>query len=90
MGASYGNMASIAATEFMPASRPSVWRKMPGWMMDPEGPVRVRTSDTPRLGPWLQRFIAASHRSRLRALEEQGAVLCRRALGDTLALMRET
>jgi D-amino-acid dehydrogenase len=43
-GASYGNMSSIAVTEFLPASRPSVWRQIPGWMLDPEGPVRVRPS----------------------------------------------
>jgi D-amino-acid dehydrogenase len=89
-GASFGNMASIAVTEFMPASRPSVWRQIPGWMLDPEGPVRVRPSYMPRLVPWFLRFIAASRPSRLRALEEQGAALCVRALDDTLALLRET
>ena len=41
-GASFGNMASIAVTEFRPASRPSVWKQIPGWMLDPEGSVRVR------------------------------------------------
>ncbi|RYI08794.1 MAG: FAD-binding oxidoreductase, partial [Acetobacteraceae bacterium] len=40
-GASFGNMASIAVTEFMPSSRPSVWKQIPGWILDPEGPVRV-------------------------------------------------
>lgn len=89
-GASYGNMASIAVTEFMPASRPSVWKQIPGWMLDPEGPVRVRPGYMPRLVPWFLRFIAASRPSKLRALEAQGAALCSRALGDTLALLRET
>jgi len=89
-GASFGNMASIAVTEFMPASRPSVWRQIPGWMLDPEGPVRVRPAYMPRLLPWFLRFIAASRPSRLRELEEQGAALCARALDDTMALLRET
>lgn len=89
-GASFGNMASIAVTEFMPASRPSVWRQIPGWMLDPEGPVRVRPSYMPRLVPWFLRFIAASRPSKLRALEAEGAALCTRALDDTLALLRET
>ncbi|HMS94247.1 MAG TPA: FAD-dependent oxidoreductase [Tabrizicola sp.] len=89
-GASFGNMASIAVTEFMPASRPSVWRQIPGWMLDPEGPVRVRPSYMPRLVPWFLRFIAASRPKTLRALEAQGAALCARALDDTLALLRET
>lgn len=89
-GASFGNMASIAVTEFMPASRPSVWRRIPGWMLDPEGPVRVRPSYMPRLAPWFLHFIAASRPSKLRELEAQGAALCARALDDTLALLRET
>ena len=90
MGASYGNMASIAVTEFMPASRPSVWRQIPGWMLDPEGPVRIRPGHMPRLVPWFLRFIAASRPSKLRALEAQGAALCARSLADTMALLRET
>lgn len=89
-GASYGNMASIAVTEFMPASRPSVWKQIPGWMLDPEGPVRVRPSYMPKLVPWFLRFLAASRPSKLRALEAEGAALCSRALGDTLDLLRET
>lgn len=88
-GASFGNMASIAVTEFMPASRPSIWRQMPGWLLDPEGPVRVRPGYLPRLIPWFLRFLASSRPARLRELEAQGAALCGRALSDTQALMRE-
>ena len=74
----------------MPASRPSVWKQIPGWMLDPEGPVRVRPAYMPKLVPWFLRFIAASRPSRLRELEAQGAALCLRALDDTLDLLRET
>ncbi|MGR3248302.1 MAG: NAD(P)/FAD-dependent oxidoreductase [Paracoccus sp. (in: a-proteobacteria)] len=89
-GASFGNMASIAVTEFMPASRPSVWRQIPGWMLDPEGPVRVRPSYMPKLIPWFARFVAASRPSKLRELEAQGAALCKRVYDDLLPLLRET
>ncbi|WP_423206605.1 FAD-binding oxidoreductase [Paracoccus yeei] len=89
-GASFGNMASIAVTEFMPASRPSIWRQIPGWMLDPEGPVRVRPSYMPKLIPWFARFVAASRPSKLRALEAQGAALCKRVYDDLLPLLRET
>lgn len=89
-GASFGNMASIAVTEFMPASRPAIWKQIPGWMLDPEGPVRVRPSYMPRLVPWFLRFIAASRPGKLRELEAQGAALCGRALEDTQALLAET
>lgn len=87
-GASFGNMASIAVTEFMPASRPSVWRQIPGWLLDPEGPICVRPSYLPRLIPWFWRFLMASRPATLRRLEAEGAALCKRALGDTQALLR--
>lgn len=89
-GTSFGNLASIAVTEFMPASRPAIWRQIPGWMLDPEGPVRIRPSYMPRLIPWFARFIAASRPTRLREIEAQGAALNMRALDDMLALLRET
>ncbi|MBP1871991.1 D-amino-acid dehydrogenase [Ensifer adhaerens] len=89
-GASYGNMASIAVTEFMPASRPSIWRQIPGWMLDPEGPVRVRPGYMPKLLPWFARFVAASRPGKLRRLEAEGAALCRRVYDDLLPLLRET
>ena len=89
-GASYGNMASIAVTEFMPASRPSVWKQIPGWMLDPEGPVRVRPAYMPKLTPWFLRFIAASRPSKLRELEAQGAALCGRVHDDLTPLLKET
>lgn len=89
-GASYGNMASIAVTEFMPASRPGVWAQMPKWLLDPEGPVRIRPAYVPKLVPWFLRFLAASRPSRLRELEAAGAALCGRAHEDLDALLKET
>lgn len=89
-GTSFGNLASVAVTEFMPASRPSVWRQIPFWMLDPEGPVRVRPSYMPKLLPWFMRFVAASRPAKLRELEAQGAALCARVHEDLSALLRET
>ncbi|WP_420587512.1 NAD(P)/FAD-dependent oxidoreductase [Ruegeria sp.] len=87
--ASYGNMASIAVTEFMPVSRPSVWRQTPGWVLHPEGPIRVSPSYAPYLIPWFARFFWAGRPSKLRQLEAQGAALCHRSLADTEQLMDE-
>jgi D-amino-acid dehydrogenase len=87
LGASFGNMASIAVTEFMPASRPGVWAQMPKWLLDPEGPVRLRPSYLPKLMPWFLRFVAAGRPSRLRQLEAAGAALCARVYDDLLPLL---
>ncbi|WP_331376295.1 NAD(P)/FAD-dependent oxidoreductase [Sinorhizobium chiapasense] len=89
-GASYGNMASIAVTEFMPASRPGVWAQMPKWLLDREGPVRIRPSYMPKLVPWFLRFLAASRPSRVRELETAGAVLCHRVYEDLDPLLKAT
>ena len=87
MGASFGNMASIAVTEFMPASRPSVWARIPGWLLDPEGPVCVRPSYLPKLLPWFVRFLMASSPGKVRELEAHGAVLCKRVYEDLLPML---
>ncbi|MFJ4453188.1 NAD(P)/FAD-dependent oxidoreductase [Pseudomonas sp. NPDC089392] len=89
-GASYGNMASIAVTEFMPASRPGVWAQMPKWLLDPEGPIAIRPSYMLKLMPWFLRFLAASRPAKVRELEAAGAVLCSRVHEDLAALLKET
>ncbi|WP_296746964.1 FAD-dependent oxidoreductase [Mesorhizobium sp.] len=89
-GASYGNMASIAVSEFTPASRPGILAQMPKWLLDPEGPVRVRPAYMPKLIPWFLRFLAASRPSKLRELEAAGALLCGRVHEDLAALLADT
>lgn len=86
-GASYGNMASIAVTEFLPISRPTTWLKVPGWLADPEGPIRFRPGYMPKLMPWMLRFLAAGRPSRVAELEAAGASLCRRVYDDLLPML---
>jgi D-amino-acid dehydrogenase len=88
-GCSFGNMGSIAVTEFLPASRPSVWAKLPRWILDFNGPVALRPAYLFRLAPWLVRFILAGRRSKLREIEDAGAVLCARVHEDLKALLSE-
>ncbi len=88
-GASYGNMASIAVTEFLPASRPEVWLNLPRWLLDPLGPVRIRPASIPRLLPWLTRYFLAGRPAKVRQLTRDGARLCSHALGDWQALLAE-
>ena len=80
-GTSFGNMASIAL-DFTAGSGPSTWKKMPGWLLDPEGPVWLRPGYAARMLPWFLRFIAAGRPSRLREIEDAGMSLSHQALGD--------
>ncbi len=85
-GASFGNMASIAL-DFAANSGPATWRKIPGWLLDPEGPVWLRPAYAPKILPWFLRYLAAGRPSRLKEIEDAGMSLSRHALGDTRAML---
>lgn len=85
-GTSYGNMASIAL-DFAAGSGPSTWRKLPRWLIDPEGPVWLRPSYAPKILPWFLRFLAAGRPSRLREIEDAGMSLSKIALGDISTML---
>ncbi|MGY4303802.1 D-amino-acid dehydrogenase [Bradyrhizobium sp. USDA 4369] len=57
--ASYGNGAWISPASIIPMSMPGLWRKVPGYLLDPNGPLVLRWSAIPALAPWLLRFLVA-------------------------------
>ncbi len=57
--ASYGNGAWLSPSSVVPPSMPGLWRKVPGFLMDPLGPLAIRWTYLPRLAPWLVRFVRA-------------------------------
>lgn len=57
--ASYGNGCWLSPSSVLPVSWPGLWKKIPGWLSDPLGPLAVRLSYLPKAAPWLLRFIGA-------------------------------
>lgn len=57
--ASYGNGTLLNPSSIIPMSSPGIWRKVPGYLADPLGPLTIRWSHLPRLLPWLWRFVRA-------------------------------
>jgi len=57
--ASYGNGAWLSPSSVVPPSMPGLWRKVPGFLADPLGPLAIRWPYLPRLAPWLARFVRA-------------------------------
>ena len=57
--ASYGNGAWLSPASVVPMSMPGLWRKVPGFLLDRDGPLTIRWTMLPRLMPWLARFILA-------------------------------
>jgi D-amino-acid dehydrogenase len=57
--ASYGNGTLLNPSSVIPMSAPGLWKKVPGYLMDPLGPLTIRWSYLPHLLPWLRRFVRA-------------------------------
>ena len=65
-GASSGNAGVISPFSVVPQSMPGVWKKAPGWLLDPLGPVAVRARHLPRFLPWALRFVLNGSEPRAR------------------------
>ena len=57
--ASYGNGGWISPASIIPMSMPGLWRKVPGYLLDREGPLTLDIASVPRMMPWLWRFLLA-------------------------------
>ncbi|AXC50650.1 FAD-binding oxidoreductase [Paracoccus suum] len=57
--ASFGNGAWISPSSVVPMSMPGLWRKVPGFLSDPLGPLTIRWTQLPHLADWLARFVRA-------------------------------
>lgn len=88
-GCSFGNAGGVAFAEVMPTIHPRILLKIPGWLMDPLGPLTIRWSYLPKALPW---FLAAGRNalpSRVKAITEARANLCLRVIADFETLLKE-
>jgi D-amino-acid dehydrogenase len=67
---SFGNAGIISTSSVTPLAMPGTLAKLPGWLIDPKGPLVVRWPYLPRAMPWLLRLLAASRRSRIPAIAD--------------------
>jgi D-amino-acid dehydrogenase len=79
---SFGNAGCISKTSVFPFSYPGVARKVPGWLLDPAGPVRIRWSQLPRVAPWLYRFWRAGSPGRVAEIIAAQAGLMEHVVSD--------
>ena len=68
--ASYGNAGVISPWSCVPQSMPGLWRSIPGWLLDPTGPVSVRWRYLPRLLPWAVKFLRAGRADKVIAIAD--------------------
>ena len=69
-GASRGNAGALSPGSCVPLSMPGTMRKVPGWLLDPDGPLVVRPRYFPLALPWLVRFMLAGRKSRIEPLAD--------------------
>ena len=74
---SFGNAGVISPWSIVPQAMPGVWKKIPGWLIDPLGPVSVRPSYLPRLARWGLRFLAHGTEARVRDISAAMDILNR-------------
>lgn len=58
---SFGNAGSLSPTAVLPVAMPGMLWQIPGWLLDPLGPLVVRWSYLPKALPWLWRFIQCAN-----------------------------
>ncbi|HMN78563.1 MAG TPA: FAD-dependent oxidoreductase [Burkholderiaceae bacterium] len=58
--ASYGNAGWLSSHSIIPPSGPGMWKDIPGYLLDPLGPLAIRWRHLPRAAPWLLRHLAAA------------------------------
>ncbi|WDR06471.1 FAD-binding oxidoreductase [Devosia rhodophyticola] len=66
-GASFGNAAAFAFSDVLPLSAKGMLAKVPGWLLDPLGPLSIRPTYFPTILPWLVRFWRAGWRDKCEA-----------------------
>ncbi|MCC6000440.1 MAG: FAD-dependent oxidoreductase [Pararhodobacter sp.] len=65
---SFGNAGSISPSACLPVGMPGMWRRVPGWLLDDDGPLTIRPAYLPRVMPWLARFLRHSRPSEVRRI----------------------
>ena len=87
-GCSFGNAGGIAFAEIMPTIHPKIFHKLPGWLLDPLGPLTIRWRYLPKALPW---FLAAARNTtpaRFNRITEARVQLGLRAVSDFETLLK--
>jgi len=79
---SFGNASCIATSSVIPFAYPGLIKKVPGWLLDPLGPMRIRPAAFPSLIPWFWRFWRFSNMKMVEEIAGAQAGLMRRVFAD--------
>jgi D-amino-acid dehydrogenase len=87
---SFGNAACVSPSAVVPFSYPGMTWKLPRWLLDPLGPVRIRPRDFPALVPWFWRFWRAGNMQKVREITAAQALLMNAVFDDFDEVLQAT
>ncbi|MBB1598476.1 FAD-binding oxidoreductase [Variovorax sp. UMC13] len=79
-GASYGNSGLVAVDSCGPLAMPGMMRRIPGWLMDPDGPLAVDPRYAFKALPWLLARVRSGSMERIVATSDGLRLLHKGAL----------
>ncbi|MBB2895174.1 FAD-binding oxidoreductase [Pseudomonas sp. AS2.8] len=77
----------MAVSEVVPLSKPGILKKIPGWLLDQQGPLALRPSALPGILPWFLRFLACARPARIQTIAAELATLTREVYHDYAVLL---
>ena len=87
--ASFGNAGMLSSASLVPLPAPGMLKKVPGWLLNRDGPLAIRWSCLPTLLPWLIRFVRAGNDHHQRSAGAALAALHARTLELHARLARQ-
>jgi D-amino-acid dehydrogenase len=87
---SSGNASCIATSGVIPFSYPGLIKKVPGWLLDPLGPMRICPMAFPSLIPWFWRFWRVSNMQKVEEIASAQAGLMKQVFADFDDILKTT
>ena len=87
-GCSFGNAGGIAFAEITPTIHPRMLTKIPGWLLDPLGPLTIRWTYLPKALPWFLAAMRNTTPGKIAAITKARAQLGLRAVSDFETLLK--
>jgi len=87
---SFGNAGCLSPSSIYPFSYPGAIKQVPGWLLDPLGPMKIRWADLPGLLPWFWRFWREGTAQQVQAISTVQHQLMRSVTADYDAILKAT
>ena len=67
---SFGNAGCFSRCSFVPLGLPGLWKKVPGWLLDPSGPLSIPRHYAMKVAPWVWRLHRSTSLDRVNAIAD--------------------